>query len=203
MADLNAPSRRAVLGSALGVGALAPLALGSLGEAADAVSAPGKATTSTLLAIDGIKGEAADPKQSITIDSWSFGAVGPSSPVGQGSGAGAGKAAVLSSLTVTSPFSAASPALFTACMSGQHFAQATLTVRQVSHGKAVTALTVALAGVTVSTYDVASTDDEAPTEKLTLSYDQIKISYQPQSPDGSTSGTPSTGGWDITKNQVS
>jgi type VI secretion system secreted protein Hcp len=80
-----------------------------------------------FLKIEGIAGESTDAKHKgeIEVESFSWGVSQLASPT-PGGGGGAGKPS-FDHLHVVTPFSAASPRLFEACVTGRHLRSAVLT----------------------------------------------------------------------------
>jgi hypothetical protein len=84
-----------------------------------------------FLKLDGIQGESKDARHAgeIELESFSWGEANVGAGAAGGGGGGAGKVHV-DDLHVVTRTSKASPALFLACASGQHFKQAVLTARR-------------------------------------------------------------------------
>jgi type VI secretion system secreted protein Hcp len=154
-----------------------------------------------FLQIDGIAGESQDAKHkgAITVLSWSWGESSPA-PVVTGGGAGAGKV-TFSDFNFMMPVSKASPALFLACATGQHFKTAKLSVQKAG-GKAVDDyLTWTFSDVLVTSYQAsAGGGDDGPTESVSLHTTKAVVSYKPQKADGSFD-TAIAAGFDVKTNK--
>ncbi|MGI8855759.1 MAG: Hcp family type VI secretion system effector [Thermomicrobiales bacterium] len=172
-----------------------------------------------FLKIDGIEGESPDDKHKgeIDIESFSWGATNNSSAA-HGSGGGAGKVS-MQDFHFVMHFNKASPALFLATATGEHFKKAVLTVRKAGKQPA-DYLTWTLSDCLVSSYQtgansvavqesvgnpeepspevnaVRNSTSGAPVDEFSLNFSKIEVSYQPQNPDGSL-GTPVRAGWDL------
>ena len=155
-----------------------------------------------FLKIPGISGESTDAhhKDEIQVLSWNWG-LSQSASTHQGSGgggAGAGKAS-FQDLSFTHLVDKASPNLVLACASGQHLAEALLTVRKpgampLEYFK-ITMTDVIIAAVTTG----GSASDGHLTENVQLNFAKFTETYTPQKANG-TADTPITIGWDIAAN---
>jgi type VI secretion system secreted protein Hcp len=151
-----------------------------------------------FLQIDGIAGESMDAKHKGAIDvmSWSWGEsnIGPHSP---GSGGGASRVQ-FQDLHFTTPASKASPALFLACATGQHFKQAKLSAqRAAAKGGAGDFLTWTFSDVLVTSYQTGGSEPEtAPVDSVSLNFSKAQISYKAQKADGSLDAA-ITAGFDV------
>ncbi len=176
--------------------AVPPAATRSLGPSAlDNTTAPA-AAVDMFLEIEGIPGESTDSKHKgeIEILSFSWGATQTGS-FGGGGGGGAGRLA-LEPFQVVTPLSQASPSLFSAVLSGQHFPQATLHVRNAGTAGETDYLKIKLSDVLVSSYQTRSVDQSVPLDGATLNFARLDAVFQ--SPDAS--GTPESGagaGFDV------
>jgi type VI secretion system secreted protein Hcp len=152
-----------------------------------------------FLLIDGIAGESQDAKHKGWIDvlSWSWGETNPGAHA-VGSGGGAGKVQ-FQDLSFSTHVSKASPALFLACATGQHFKEAKLTARKA--GKAAQEfLTWTFSDVLVESYQTSgSGGDDAPLDAVSLNFTKAQISYRPQKADGSLDA-PITAGFNAKTN---
>ena len=151
-----------------------------------------------FLQIDGIAGESTSAKHkgAIALLSWSWGETN-AAPHGAGSGSGAGTA-TFQDLHFAAPVSKASPALFLACATGQHFKEAKLSAQR-GAGKAVgDFLTWTFSDVLVTSYQSGGTEsaDAPPIDSVSLSFSKAQISYKAQRPDGSLDA-PVTAGFDV------
>jgi type VI secretion system secreted protein Hcp len=172
-----------------------------------------------FLKIDGIEGESADDKHKgeIDIESFSWGATNSGSAAHSG-GAGAGKVS-MQDFHFVMRFNKASPKIFVATATGEHFQKAVLTVSR--NGKQQgDFLTWTLSDCLVTSYEtgansVAVTESTggpeepspevsaarndaggAPVDEFSLNFAKIEVSYQSQNADGRP-GTPVTAGWDL------
>jgi type VI secretion system secreted protein Hcp len=152
-----------------------------------------------FLTIEGVPGESKDPKYKGGIDalgySWGMSQSGTAHVVGGGGGVGKPE---LEDLIVVARTSKASPLLMLACASGQHLKSAVLTCR---HGgpKPREFLHLELEDVLISSYEVGGSEDEFPSEEISLTYAKITFTYLPVSKTGKPQA-PVTGGWDLKKN---
>ena len=153
-----------------------------------------------FLKIDGVPGESRDVKHKgeIDLESFSWGESSTGSPIGAGGGAGAGKVHV-EDLHVVMKMNKASPLLFLACATGQHFKQAILTARKA--GKAqVEFLVFKFSDLLVSSYQTGGSADFEPTDHVSFNFSRIEVEYRPQKQDGSLD-TPVKAGWDVKLNK--
>jgi type VI secretion system secreted protein Hcp len=156
------------------------------------------AAVAYFLKIDGIQGESTDAKHpgEIELESFSWGEANVVSAGGAG-GAGAGKVQV-EGLHVTMQMSKASPPLFLACASGQHFKQAVLTALRA--GKTPQEfLVIKLTDVLVSSYHTGA-NAEVPTDQASFNFAKIEFQFRPQKADG-TFDVPVQAGWDVKLNK--
>jgi type VI secretion system secreted protein Hcp len=161
------------------------------------------AGTDYHLFIDGIPGESTDAHHTNEIDvvsfSWSE-SLATGGHSGGGGGSHLGKVA-MGDLTVTAPTSKATPKLLVACASARHFPQARLSCANVGQHPA-DFLVITLKAVLVSALSVAGSSGTAsnrPLDEISLSFDEIEISYRQQNPNG-TLGSPITGAWNVRTN---
>jgi type VI secretion system secreted protein Hcp len=151
-----------------------------------------------FLHIDGVPGESKDAKHQDWLDvfAWSWGE--SHSAIASPAGGGAGKAN-FQDVTVTTPISKASPALFLACAAGKHFKQAKLTGRH-RGGAPDDFLTWTFSDVLVTSFQTgASEGQDTIVENVSLNFSKVAVSYKGQKADGSLDA-PVTAGWDIKKN---
>jgi type VI secretion system secreted protein Hcp len=157
------------------------------------------AAVAYFLKIDGIQGDSTDAKHpgEIVLESFSWGEANVVSGGGAGGG-GAGKVQV-EDLHVTTKMSKASPLLFLACASGQHFKQAVLTSRRA--GKTPQDfLVITLTDILVSSYHTGGNTDLAPTDQVSFNFAKIQFQFRPQKADGSLD-VPVQAGWDVKQNK--
>lgn len=162
-----------------------------------------------FLKIDGISGESTDAahKGEIDVQSWSWGV---SSSVGAGSGSGGGGSgsgggsgrAVFEDFHFVSRISTASPPLLSACATGVHFKQATLSGVRGGSGKSKSAdyLKYKLSDVTVRSVQQYDSEDQVPSEQFSLNYSKVEVTYSPQT-SSAAAGTPVTFGFDVKSNK--
>lgn len=140
-----------------------------------------------FLKIPGVEGESVDAKHPKEIDLLSFSwgeannaAIGPSA-----SGAGVGKVAA-QDLQIVKHVDKASPRLFIACATGEHFKTAVLVARKAGNNP-LEYLKLSFADVIVSAYHITGTADgiTTPVENVGLKFGKLEMSYTPQRADGS------------------
>lgn len=147
-----------------------------------------------FLKLNGIKGGSTDAKHKdeIDVDSFNWG-VSQTGDFAAGGGAGAGKAQV-QDFGITARTSMASPPLFQACASGQHFKDAVFTARQVGGGGSEF-LKVAFGDVLISSYQVGGGETDGPFDHVTLGFARVEIEYRTILPTGAP-GPVVKFGWD-------
>jgi type VI secretion system secreted protein Hcp len=154
-----------------------------------------------FLKIAGIEGESNDLKHrgDIHLDSWSFGGTqtGGEHSVGNG---GRGKFSA-QDFHFTTKLGKASPKLFQACATGQHFKDATLVARKAGEGQQEY-YKITFSDCLVSSYQQggAAGSDILPTDQASLNFGKIEIEYTEQKPDGSL-GAVVKGGYDLKHNR--
>jgi type VI secretion system secreted protein Hcp len=154
-----------------------------------------------FLKIEGIQGENASQKHKgeIEVLSWSWGEVQTGFQAG-GGGGGAGKVQI-SPLHIVARSSVASPKLFLACASGQHFPKAVLTAARPVKGKNQDYLIWTFSDILVTSYQIgAENQDALPVDAFELSFDKIEVEYKPIKADGSL-GSSVNAGWDVKSNK--
>jgi type VI secretion system secreted protein Hcp len=153
-----------------------------------------------FLKIDGVDGESSDSKHKNEIEvlsySWGLEQTGAHAA---GGGGGAGKASFQDLHFVTNT-SKASPTLFLACASGQHFKSAILTVRKAGKEQQEF-LKVSLEDVLVTEFNNAGEASlvTVPTDQFSIAFVKIDFSVRSQDPDGSI-GEATHAGWDLNRN---
>ena len=157
-----------------------------------------------FLKIDGVDGESIDRthKDHIEILSFSWGATQLGSS-GGADGGGAGKVSI-SDFHFTTKVSKASPKLFLACATGEHFKKATLYVRNRSSSPDPY-LKVTLEDCLVSSYQAApgggsDSGDPVPTEQVSLNFTKIQYSVAPLANAGALA-SPVSAGYDLKLNK--
>lgn len=158
------------------------------------------ATDRWFLKLDGIPGESADVahKDEIDVQAYSFG-VSQAASTSSGGGGGAGKVA-FQDFHFVAKISKASPALFLACATGTHIKQATLSGVRGSAKAKSDFVVYKMHDVLVTSVQQADSQDELPTEQLSLNYSKIEMSYFPQSASGKLE-PPVTAGFDLQANK--
>ena len=135
--------------------------------------------------IGDIKGESLDSKHKDEIEvlSWSWG-VQQSGTLAHGGGGGEGKAS-FNDFNFTHHVDKASPVLMTACATGKHIKEATITVRKAGKGQQefliVKMSDVIITGVTPS----GTGDGAAIAESVAIQFAKVELEYKPQKADGS------------------
>jgi len=155
-----------------------------------------------FLQLDGITGESQKDGATgwIEIFSFSNGASNPSS-VAMGTGSGAGKVD-LSSISLQKQVDSASPNLFLNCCNGKHIAKGTLMCREAGGDSKVVYYQYDLQQVFIDSISWGgAAGGGKPSESLSLSYQQIVVTYYPQSADG-TKGSKSQQGWSVLTNKA-
>ena len=156
-----------------------------------------------FLKIDGIAGESTDAahKGEIDVESWSWGVSRSSGPSGgSGGGGGSGKA-TFDDFHFVSRISAASPALLSACATGTHVKQATLSgARGAGKNKGVDFLKYQLSDVTVTNVQQFDDESQVPSEQFSLNFSKVEVTYRPQTASGKV-GSPATFAFDVKANK--
>lgn len=158
------------------------------------------------LKIDGIdKGESSDAQYKgsegwIQIDSWSFGE-SQTGTMAYGGGGGAGKVQ-MQDFHFTMRMNTASPKLFLACATGEHFKKATVHARRAGKTQQ-TFLSVIYSDCLVSSYNTSGSGaaDVVPIDSISLNFSKIEVEYKEQKPDGSL-GAPVKTGYDLKQNKA-
>lgn len=156
-----------------------------------------------FLKIGDLVGESRDERhpESIDIDSFSWGL--SNTGVSARGGAGAGKA-VFQDFSFVSKISKASPQLFLACATGQHFPKVELFVRRSGDdGRNQDYYNIRLADCLVSSYNQrgdATSEDVVPVDQFTLNFAKIELEYRAEKDDGSPD-SPVKAGYDIKANK--
>lgn len=150
------------------------------------------------LKLEGVEGEATrkNYEKQIFLDSFSWGAHNPRSPVG--SGAGAGRVEI-SNFTVSKKTDKSSPKLFQACCAGKHFPKATLTLLKAGGENPVDYLKYDFTELFVGDIQwsgATNGGDDTPQETVGFSFGSVQITYTTQKPDGSK-GEAIVNGWDL------
>jgi len=156
-----------------------------------------------FIKIGDVKGEAKDDKHKdeIEIESFSWGAT-QAGTFAFGGGGGAGKVR-FQDLHFSTGVSKASPLLFKACATGQHYKEAILTCRKAGGSReSLDFMKITLSDVLVTSYQAGgSSGGDRPTESLSLNYAKIEYEVAAQNPDGSL-GDANKAGWDLKANKA-
>jgi type VI secretion system secreted protein Hcp len=147
-------------------------------------------------------GESTDTAYSkwIELESFNFGASNPSTISSASPGSGAGRVQI-SSFNVSKKYDNASPDLFLGCCMGNHFDTATVVLRKAGSGQNVF-LQYEFKEVYVDSVmqNGASGGDDRPSEVVSFSFQQVQITYTPQTAGGGK-GTPNVKGYNVTTNE--
>ncbi|HEY0546752.1 MAG TPA: type VI secretion system tube protein Hcp [Pyrinomonadaceae bacterium] len=147
-----------------------------------------------FLKITGVEGESQDHahKGEIQLESFSWGAH-QSGTMAFGGGGGAGKVQ-MNDFHFVMRNCKASPKLFLACATGEHYKEATLTARKAGKQQQEF-LKVKMTDLLVSSYQTggAGTGGDLPMDQISLNFAKIEIEYKEQKPDGSLGGAVKAG----------
>ena len=140
-----------------------------------------------FLKLDGVPGESTDDKHKgeIEVESYSWGESNMGS-AGHGGGSGAGKV-VAQDLTINKRVDKASPVLFIACATGQHFKEGLLTIRKAGGGQQEY-LKIKMEEILVSSYQTGATNGAIVQESVSLHFSKLEMAYKEQKADGSLGG---------------
>jgi type VI secretion system secreted protein Hcp len=154
-----------------------------------------------FLQIAGVEGESIDAKHKgwIDVDSWSWGENRPAPPA-TGGGGGAGKVQ-MQDLHFVSRLSKASPKLFLACATGQHFKEAKLVGRKAGKTQQEF-LSFTFSDVLITGYQAMGAEggDMLPADQVSLNFAKLKFEYRAQKADGSLQ-PPVAAGFDVKTNK--
>lgn len=151
-----------------------------------------------FLKLDGVAGESINAKfpNQIEVFSFSFGASNPEAVGGVGTG---GKVD-LSSLSLQTAVSKASPQLLLACEQGKVLKSGVLTGVNTGGTSSVPVVQLTMAPVVVDSVSYGGSEGGGtPSESISLSYNSLKFTYWPTTATGAQ-GTAVTTGWDASKN---
>jgi len=149
-----------------------------------------------FLKLEGVKGSAMAKgfEKEIPILSFSIGGINTRSSAETGAGAGKGQVQDFSLMKYTDK---ASPTLFQACLSGQHFPKASITLRKAG-GTQIPYLTFDLEEVFITSFQQSgSSGSDVPNDSFSLSFAKIETTYQPQDAKGNKDGEAIVGAWDV------
>jgi type VI secretion system secreted protein Hcp len=129
----------------------------------------------TFLKLDGIKGESTDKihKGEIEIDGFSLSAQG--SIQASSGGGGAGK--TIQSFQITKKLDKASPLLFQAVATGQHFKDAVLSFTRKAGGKEQTYLKFEFQGILISGVQDGASDKASAAEQVSFAFQKCKETF--------------------------
>lgn len=151
-----------------------------------------------FLKLGDIKGEALTKGQEgeIQLLSWDWG-MHQSGTLHSGTGAGAGKVDI-SDISISKKVCKASPVIMMACMTGQSFKEATLTVRKAGGKEPLKYVVMKLSPVLVTSQSFGGSDgSEEIIENLTLNFAKVEFIYQQQNAEGGKEGGEIKAGYDI------
>ena len=131
-----------------------------------------------------IQGESQDAehKDEIEVLSWSWG-MSQSSTMAHGGAGGTGKAS-FQDFTFTHHVDKASPLLMTACATGEHIKEATITVRKAGKDEQEY-LVIAMTNVLVTSVSTSGSEGDTAMEAVALAFARVDLVYTPQKSDGS------------------
>ena len=146
------------------------------------------------LKFEGVDGEAIhkDHKGEIEVLSWSWSVSQHAGTAGGGSGKGKADPGEFSFVHV---YDKASPVLAKQCVSGKHFATATLTSRKAGEGQK-DFLKVSLKEVLITSVQPAGSSGGDLVESVSCSYKDIEFEYKPQDDKGGLGGAVKFG-WNV------
>src|SRR5262245_59324985 len=133
--------------------------------------------------IGDIKGESLDSKQKDEIEVLSFSWGVTNVVTGGGSGGGAGRPA-FHDLSIVHNIDKASPSLLSACATGAHLKEATITHRKAGKGQQEY-LIIKMNDVIVTGVALADSSGAAGSETVSMAFAKVDLEYKPQKPDGS------------------
>jgi type VI secretion system secreted protein Hcp len=134
--------------------------------------------------IGDIKGESSDAKHKDEIEVLSFSwGVTTTGSIAPGGGGGAGKA-TFQDLIIVHNIDKASPALLTACATGKHLKEATITHRKAGKQQQEY-LIVKMNDVIVTGVSHGGTTGQLYSESVSLAFAKVELEYKPQKADGS------------------
>ena len=136
----------------------------------------------------------------IQVLAWSWG-MSQSGTTHTRTGGGAGKVNV-QDLSFTHYLDSSSPNLMKACCTGQHFDDATLTMRKAG-GTPLDYLVIKLTEIIVTSVSTGgSGGEDLLTENVSLNFAQFQVDYQPQDAKGAKKGGAISFKYDISKNET-
>jgi type VI secretion system secreted protein Hcp len=152
-----------------------------------------------FLKMEPVKGESRDSAHSKEMDvlAWSWG-MSQSGTTHMGGGGGSGKVNV-QDLSLTKYVDAASTYLQQACCNGQHFDEATLTVRKAGKDPVEYIIITMKEIIVTSVSTGGSGGEDRLTENVSLNFAEVKVKYVEQSDKGAAA-TPHDYTWKIAEN---
>ncbi|MEZ5749064.1 MAG: type VI secretion system tube protein Hcp [Caenibius sp.] len=156
-------------------------------------------TPDIFLKLDGIKGESKDAKHKgeIDVESFTFG-LQNGGTWASGGGGGAGKVS-FQDVTVHKMADSSTPMLMNACASGEHIKTGVITVRKAG-GKQEEFYKLSLKNILVTSVTNTGANGGNPTEVVSMNFEEMKLDYKEQNPDGTLGGV-SSFGWNVKENQ--
>jgi type VI secretion system secreted protein Hcp len=133
--------------------------------------------------IGDIKGESLDSKHKDEIEVLSF-SWGVTNPANIKSGGGGAGKATFTDLSFLHNVDKASPNLLTACATGAHLKEATITQRKAGKGQQEY-LIIKMNDVIVTGVALADSSGVAGSETVSMAFAKVDLEYKPQKPDGS------------------
>ena len=131
-----------------------------------------------------IQGESQDDKHKDEIEvlAWSWG-LSQSATIVHGGGGGQGRAS-LQDFNFTHYLDKASPVLMTACATGEHIKDATITIRKAGKDEQEY-LVIAMTDVLVTSVSTSGSEGDNAMEAVSLAFAKVDLAYTPQKSDGS------------------
>jgi type VI secretion system secreted protein Hcp len=138
-----------------------------------------------FLKIEGVDGESKDSKheKEIELESFNWGETNSGS-AGHGGGSGSGKVQA-QDFHIVKRVDKASPKLFIACATGEHFKKAVLVARKAGKEQQEY-LKLTFEDLIVSSYQLGGSagSDVVPSDQVSLNFAKLEVSYKAQKPDG-------------------
>ncbi|MEK9501980.1 Hcp family type VI secretion system effector [Gaopeijia maritima] len=133
----------------------------------------------------------------IAILAFSFGASNPATISGGTKGSAAGKG-VVSAFTVNKTSDTSSAILFQACMKGDHFPKATVTLNKAGGDAHLPYLIYEFEEVYISSFQMSGSSggDDRPMETMNLDFGKVKVTYSAQTETGAA-GEQIIGQWNV------
>jgi type VI secretion system secreted protein Hcp len=153
-----------------------------------------------FLKIDGIDGESSDAKHrnELEVLSFSWGVTQAITGTVSSSGTFTGQRCDMSPLVVEKLLDKASAKVAQACAAGDHFASAVLTLCRAG-GDKQPYMEYKLYDVLLSSYTISgqTADGGLSTERISLNYGKIEMTYTQIGTDGKAKGKAGSVGWDL------